>query len=85
MGHISPHAVKMLVKGRQVTGLTLDMTSEVSFCEACAKVKPTCKTLPKEHGGPHVTNIGEKVGYGKRRGEMGRTFIARESTGQVRG
>jgi len=61
MGHISPHAVKMLVKGRQVTGLTLDMTSEVSFCEACAKVKPTCKTLPKEHGGPHVTNIGEKV------------------------
>jgi len=61
MGHISPNAAKTLVKDRQVTGLTLDMTSEASFCEACAEAKPTCKPVPKEHRGPHVTNIGKKV------------------------
>ena len=61
MGHISPNAVKMLVKNGHVTGLTLDMSSEASFCEACAKAKPTCKAVPKECGGPHAMNIGGKV------------------------
>ena len=61
MGHISPNAAKTLVKNGHVTGLTLDMSSEASFCEACAKAKPTRKTVPKERGGPHATNIGEKV------------------------
>jgi len=37
------------------------MTSEALFCKACAKVKPTHKPVPKECGGPHMTNIGEKV------------------------
>ena len=51
----------MLVKDRQVTGLTLDMTSEASFCEACAKVKPMHKSVPKQHGGSCAMNLGEKV------------------------
>ena len=61
MGHISPNAVKTLVKNGYVTRLTLDMSSEASFCEACTKAKPTRKTVPNEHGGPHATTIGEKV------------------------
>ena len=32
MGHISPHAIKELVKNEIVTGLTLDPKSEVGFC-----------------------------------------------------
>jgi len=31
MGHISPNFAKTLVKDKQVTGLTLDMTSEALF------------------------------------------------------
>ena len=61
MGHISPNAAKTLVKNGHVTGLTLDMSSEASFCEACAKAKPMRKTVPKECRGPHTTNIGKKV------------------------
>src|SRR6266481_2933107 len=52
MGHISPHAVKTLVKTGAVTSLVLDMHSEASFCDACVKAKPTCVPILKEHTGP---------------------------------
>jgi len=61
MGHISPITAKKLVKDGHVTGLSLDMSSEASFCEACAKAKPTRKPVPKECGGPRATTHGEKV------------------------
>jgi len=52
MGHISPAAV---------TGLDLDMSSKPSFCEACAKVKPTHNPVPKEHDDTHTATVDEKV------------------------
>src|SRR5882724_12790993 len=61
MGHISPCAAKELVKNGTVTGLNLDMSSEASFCNACAKAKPTCKPVPKECTSPHATNVGDKI------------------------
>jgi len=61
MGHISPAAAKKLVKDGHVIRLSLDMSSEASFCEACAKAKLTHKPVPKEHRGPCVTPHGEKV------------------------
>jgi len=61
MGHISPHAAKKLVKNGTVTGLNLDMSSKASFCNACAKAKPTCKPVPNEHTSLHVTNVSDKV------------------------
>jgi len=64
MGHISPTAARKLVKDGHITGLTglyLDISSEASFCEVCAKAKPTHKPVPKEHRGPRMTNLSEKV------------------------
>jgi len=61
MGHISPVAARKLVKDRHITKLSLDMSSKASFCEVCANAKPTCKPVPKEHGGPCMMNLGEKV------------------------
>src|SRR5882724_2480076 len=34
---------------------------DTSFCNACAKVKPMHKPVPKEHTSPHATNVGNKV------------------------
>ena len=42
-------------------GLNLDMSSEASFCDTCAKAKLMCKPVPQEHTSAHVTNIGEKI------------------------
>ena len=61
MGHISLGAMKALVKSGSVMGLDLDMSSELSFCKACAKVKVTCNPVPKEHNDPHAATVGEKV------------------------
>src|SRR5882724_6113786 len=46
MGHISPCAIRELVKNEVATRLTLDPKSEASFCSACMKAKPTCKPIP---------------------------------------
>ena len=41
--------------------MTLDMSSEASFCNACVKAKPMHKPVPKECTSPHATNVGNKV------------------------
>jgi len=61
MGHISLHTIKELVKNEIVTRLTLDPKSEASFCNACAKAKPTCKPVLKEQTSPLTPNLGDKV------------------------
>ena len=48
MGHISLTVIKWLIKQKTVLELELDVKSEASFCPTCAKVKPTCKPVPKE-------------------------------------
>jgi len=61
MGHILPHAIKELIRREAVTSLMLDPKSEVGFCEACAKAKPTSKPMPKEHTSPISPKLGDKV------------------------
>jgi len=61
MGHIPPCTTRELVKNGTVTGLNLDMRSEASFCNACAKAKPVCKPVPKEYTSLCATNVGNKI------------------------
>jgi len=61
MGHILPTAARKLVKDGHVTRLHLDMSSKASFCKVCAKTKFTCKSVPKEFGGPHMMTLSKKV------------------------
>src|SRR6266481_4901695 len=63
MGHISPQAAKKIVKDGAVTGIDLDMDSKPSFCDACAKAKPTRQPVPKERNSPLATNVGEKIHF----------------------
>jgi len=61
MGHIAPEAARKLVRDGAITGIELDMNSKPTFCDACAKAKPTQKPILKERSGPLTANIGEKV------------------------
>jgi len=61
MGHISPHAIKDLVKNEFITGLMLDPKSEASFCNACTKAKPTHKPIRNEWTSPFSPNLGYKL------------------------
>ena len=47
MGHISPKAVEMMVKGGHVEGIKLEKGSATPFCVACTKEKLTKAPIPK--------------------------------------
>ena len=48
LGHISYGAVKQAIKSGRIAGIEVDESSEVVFCEACAKAKPHRKPFPQQ-------------------------------------
>ena len=61
IGHISPQTAWKLVWDGTIMGLDVDMSSQSSFCMACAQAKPMCKSVPQKWEGPQVTKVSEKV------------------------
>ena len=61
MGHISPDAVKVLVKKGIVDGLTLDESSEIKSCNLCEYGKAYHKPIGKVRVEPWASKIGDEV------------------------
>jgi len=61
MGHIAPEAARKLIRDSAVTGIDLDMNSQPTFCDVCAKAKPTQRPIPKEQSSSLAKKMGEKV------------------------
>ena len=68
LGHIAHSAIHHALSNGLVTGIDLDMNSEVEFCKACAKAKLACQPFPKESGN---WNSGRKVWQKSPLGLMG--------------
>ena len=61
MGHISPDAVKVLVKKGIVDGFTLNKSSEIKSCNSCEYGKAHHKLIGKVRVEPRASNIGNEV------------------------
>ena len=48
LGHIAHSVICHALSNGLVTGINLDMNSEVEFCKACAKAKLACQPFPQE-------------------------------------
>ena len=59
--YISPTVIKRLIEQKIVLRLKLDVKYEASFCPTCAKVKPTCKPVPKERVKYISLALGDKI------------------------
>src|SRR5882724_6112456 len=61
LGHIPPDAVKRLCQHGLITGLTLNLDTELTRCNSCAHAKLTCKPVPKERNGKRADSPGAEV------------------------
>lgn len=61
LGHISPRAVKELIRHGIVNGVILRDKSDDFECQACTIAKSTKKSIPKVQEGERVKEFGEEI------------------------
>ena len=61
MGHAYPLTLRKMVADGIITGMELDATAEVKFCEICQQAKQLCEPFPKAHASPPTTKYSQRV------------------------
>ncbi len=61
MAHISPAVAKQMVERGFVTGIRLDTSDGIKFCELCVYGKATSKPIAKFRGSEQATRMGGEV------------------------
>jgi hypothetical protein len=62
MGHVSARSLKFMLSQGMVTGLDVDTSIDVEFCEACAKAKLKRAPIPKKRSNKRpAKNFGDRV------------------------
>lgn len=61
LGHIAPEAVKKLIRDGLVTGIDVDINTEITPCDICTKGKATRKPIAKAHVDPRSSRPGELI------------------------
>ena len=61
MGHIAPDAAKRLVSEGAVTGIELDLSSELKSCDSCEYAKATRKPIKKTRDAPRAEKFGDEI------------------------
>jgi hypothetical protein len=61
MGHLTPDAVKFLVKEGIIEGIHLDESQSVCTCNSCEFTKTSHKAIKHEHVAEHAKFFGDEV------------------------
>jgi hypothetical protein len=63
ISHITPNAVKLLVKKKIVKGIHLNETQSIHTCNSCEFTKTSRKAIECEHVAEHAKSFGDEVPF----------------------